>query len=177
VLLAITDGGKLGLALAAGALIAFALLSSFYFSRRNPNFPGDRLGVYIAVTVLLFSVLMAGVIVFANEHKEEVAAETETTATETGESPGTTTGAGEADGNAGDGEEVFASAGCGGCHTLKAAGATGAVGPNLDDAKPDAALVVERVTNGSGVMPPFGDQFSEQQIKDVAAYVVASTQG
>ena len=176
-LLAITDGGKLGLAVAAGLLIVFALLSSLYFSRRNPNFPGDRLGIYIAVTVLLFAVTMAGVIVFASESKEEVAAETETTGTETGASPGTTTGAGEAEGDATAGEAIFASAGCGGCHTLKAAGATGAVGPNLDDAKPDEALVIERVTNGSGVMPPFGDQFSEQQIKDVAAYVVASTQG
>jgi mono/diheme cytochrome c family protein len=176
VLLGITDGGKLGLVVAAGLLIAFALLSSLYFSRRNPSFPGNRLGLFIAVTVLLFAVTMAGVIIFANENKEEVAAETETTATETGESPGTTTGAGEAEGDATAGEAVFASAGCGGCHTLEAAGASGAVGPNLDEAKPDAALVVERVTNGSGVMPPFGDQLSEQQIHDVAAYVVASTQ-
>ena len=37
-----------------------------------------------------------------------------------------------------DGKEVFASTGCGGCHTLAAAGTTGSVGPNLDDAKPSA---------------------------------------
>ena len=35
-----------------------------------------------------------------------------------------------------NGKAVFASAGCGGCHTLKAAGATGTVGPNLDALKP-----------------------------------------
>ena len=45
------------------------------------------------------------------------------------------------------------------------------MGPNLDDAKPDAALVSERVTGGRGVMPSFKGQLSEQQIKDVAAYV------
>ena len=58
---------------------------------------------------------------------------------------------------------------------LEAANASGAVGPNLDEAQPDHALVVDRVTNGPAVMPPFGDQLSEQQIQDVAAYVVAST--
>ena len=38
-------------------------------------------------------------------------------------------------------------------------------------------LVVDRVTNGAGAMPAFGDQLDEQQIQDVAAYVVDSTQG
>ena len=53
---------------------------------------------------------------------------------------------------------------------LADAGATGAVGPNLDETKPSYDLVVDRVTNGKGVMPAFGD-LSEQQIQDVAAYV------
>lgn len=76
-----------------------------------------------------------------------------------------------------DGESIFASAGCGGCHTMEAAGSSGSIGPNLDDAQPDQALVVERVTNGAGAMPPFSDSLSEQQIADVAAYVVESTSG
>ena len=176
-LLGITNGGKLGLGLLAGLFILFALLSSFYFPRRNPNFPGNRLGVFVAVTVLLFAVTMVGVFVFAAEEEAEGHA-VETQATETSESPGTTTAApGEAKGDAAAGESVFASAGCGGCHVLEAAGTSGSVGPNLDESKPDAALVVDRVTNGSGVMPAFGDQLDEQQIQDVAAYVVASTQG
>ena len=79
-------------------------------------------------------------------------------------------------GDASAGEQVFASAGCGGCHTLAAAGSSGNVGPNLDDAKPDAGLVVTRVTNGQGAMPSFKDQLNEKQIADVAAYVVQSTQ-
>ena len=75
------------------------------------------------------------------------------------------------EGDATAGKTVFASAGCGGCHTLADAGTNGNVGPNLDDAKPDASLVTQRVTNGQGVMPSFKDQLSEKQIADVAAYV------
>jgi len=175
VLLGITDGGKLGLGLFAGLFIVFAILSAFYFPRRNPDFPGNRLGVFVAVAVLLFAVTMTGVVVFAAEEEEPAA---ETSATQTGAGTETTTETGgEAKGDPAAGEAVFASAGCGGCHTLKAAGSTGAVGPNLDQAKPAAALVVERVTNGKSPMPSFADQLDQKQIEDVAAYVVQSTQG
>ena len=58
-----------------------------------------------------------------------------------------------------------------GCHTLADAGATGTVGPNLDQAKPPHELVVQRVTNGMGAMPPFKGQLTDKQIQDVAAYV------
>jgi cytochrome c6 len=80
-------------------------------------------------------------------------------------------------GDATAGKAVFASQGCGGCHTLSAAGSGGTVGPNLDDAKPSTELVVTRVTKGIGPMPPFGESLSAQQIADVAAYVVKSTSG
>jgi mono/diheme cytochrome c family protein len=83
----------------------------------------------------------------------------------------TTGGGSTTKGDASAGKQVFASAGCGGCHTLADAGTNGNVGPNLDDAKPDEELVVDRVTNGQGVMPSFKDQLSEKQIADVAAYV------
>ena len=96
--------------------------------------------------------------------------ETETTETETTGTETTTGPAGEGDPVAG--KEVFlGSSACGGCHTLSDAGTSGTVGPNLDDAKPSADLVVERVTNGGGGMPPFKGTLSEQQIADVAAYV------
>ena len=179
-LLAITSEGKLGLGILAGAFIVFALLSSFYFPRRNPDFPGNRLGLYIAVATLFFVGSMAGVIFFAAEEEEEAhgAEATETNGTETGEEPPTTTEvAGAPTGDPAAGEAVFASAGCGGCHTLEAAGATGTVGPNLDEAKPEQALVIDRVTHGKSVMPSFAGQLSEKQIQDVAAYVVDSTQG
>ena len=176
-LLAITNQGKLGLGILAGLLIVFAILSAFYFPRRNPDFPGNRLGLFVLVTLVLFVGTMAGVVFFAKEEEEAHGAEAaETQPPETGEEP-TTTGSGETAGDPAAGESVFASAGCGACHMLDAAGSTGQVGPNLDESKPDAALVVDRVTNGKGVMPPFEGQLDEKQIQDVAAFVVDSTRG
>ena len=75
------------------------------------------------------------------------------------------------------GKQVFETAGCKSCHTLKDAGATGTVGPNLDQAKPPLSLVVERVTKGKGGMPPFKGQLTDKQIANVAAYVVKATGG
>jgi mono/diheme cytochrome c family protein len=75
------------------------------------------------------------------------------------------------DGGDGDGESIFASAGCGGCHTLAAAGSGGTVGPNLDEAKPSLDLAVDRVTNGQGGMPSFKGQLSDEQILAVAKFV------
>ena len=70
-----------------------------------------------------------------------------------------------------DGEALFTEADCGGCHTLAAAGTSGNVGPNLDDAKPSKELVIDRVTNGKGAMPSFKDKYSPEQIEAVAEYV------
>ena len=92
---------------------------------------------------------------------------------------GTTTGTGTETGGGGetaaDGKAVFATAGCGSCHTLAAADASGTVGPNLDEAKPSKELVVERVTNGKGVMPPFKDTLSAAEIEAVADFVANAT--
>jgi mono/diheme cytochrome c family protein len=95
---------------------------------------------------------------------------------DTAEPPAATTtenGGGET-GDAANGEQVYAAAGCGGCHTFEAAGSSGSVGPNLDDASPSFDLVVTQVTNGGGAMPAFGDELSEQEIRDVAAFVSGS---
>ena len=105
--------------------------------------------------------------------------ETETTTTETTETTesettetDTTTTAPASEGDPVAGKEVFlGTAGCASCHTLSDAGSTGAVGPNLDDAKPSEELVLDRVTNGQGGMPSFSSTLTEQQIADVAAYV------
>ena len=70
-----------------------------------------------------------------------------------------------------DGAEVFASAGCGGCHTLAAASSGGNVGPNLDDLKPDFATVQSQVENGGGGMPAFGGDLSQEEIDAVARFV------
>ena len=93
-----------------------------------------------------------------------------TTAAETTEAAGETTVV-DVEGDAAAGAAVFTSAGCGGCHTLAAAGSAGAVGPNLDEAMPDYALVMERVTNGMGAMPAYAGQISETDIQNVSAYV------
>lgn len=80
----------------------------------------------------------------------------------------------ELTGDAANGESIFASSGCGACHTLSAAGTSGTVGPNLDDAKPSFELAVERVTLGQGGMPSFKGQLEPQQIADVAEFVASS---
>ena len=90
-----------------------------------------------------------------------------------GETGGADTGAGGG-GEAADGADVFAQAGCGSCHTLAAAGSTGAVGPNLDDLQPSREAVIAIVTDGRGAMPAFGDQLSQAQIEAVADYVSQS---
>jgi len=72
------------------------------------------------------------------------------------------------------GEQVFADADCGGCHTLSAAGATGTVGPSLDDLKPTAARVVRQVTEGGRGMPAFAGRLTKREIEDVAEFVAAS---
>jgi cytochrome c oxidase subunit I len=72
------------------------------------------------------------------------------------------------------GLQVYVSSGCGGCHALAAAGSAGAVGPDLDQAKSPKALVIDRVTNGKGAMPAFGDQLTPDQITAVATFVATS---
>jgi cytochrome c6 len=69
------------------------------------------------------------------------------------------------------GSAVFASAGCSGCHTLKAAGASGAIGPNLDQLRPSAATVSAIVRSGGGAMPSFSGKLSDARIAAVATYV------
>jgi mono/diheme cytochrome c family protein len=70
-----------------------------------------------------------------------------------------------------DGKQIYASAGCGGCHTLKAAGSTGNVGPNLDQLKPSKDAVAHQVAVGGGAMPAFKGQLSDAQIQAVADFV------
>ncbi len=68
----------------------------------------------------------------------------------------------------------FADAGCGTCHTLRAAGATGQAGPNLDTFRPGYARIRAQVENGGGGMPEFHEQLTAQEIRDVAAFVATS---
>lgn len=87
------------------------------------------------------------------------------------------------------GAQVYANAGCGGCHALAAAGSTGAVGPDLDAALADADPETVRssivdpdaaVADGyqAGVMPgDYGEQLSGEQLDALVEYLAAATQG
>ena len=170
---AITGLGKTVLLVVAITFIAWAIITAIFVPKRNPSFP-LRLDAYILVSALLFVCQMTAVVwvTGTQEVEEEAHAAVEGgggtgTTTETG---GTTTEP-AATGDAAAGKQVFESAGCTACHTLADAGSTGTVGPNLDQAKPPASLVVDRVTHGKGAMPPFEGQLTETQIQDVAAYV------
>ena len=164
---AITGLGKTVLLIVAITFIAWALITAIFVPKRSQGFP-KRLDAYIVVSALLFIAQMSAVVwVTGTQETEE-----ETHAAETG--GGATEGGTTTEAPAGDaaaGKQVFESAGCVACHTLEDAGSTGTVGPNLDEAKPPATLVVTRVTEGAGAMPSFKDKLTAQQIQDVAAYV------
>ena len=72
--------------------------------------------------------------------------------------------------SAGGGEQLFKD-NCSACHTLAAAGASGKVGPNLDQLKPGPDLVTSQVNSGGGAMPSFKGKLTDDQIKQIADYV------
>jgi len=70
------------------------------------------------------------------------------------------------------GRQIFTDYGCGSCHTLGDAGATGHVGPALDgNPNITEAFVDDRVTNGQGMMPSFASQLTADEIKTLASYI------
>ena len=84
-----------------------------------------------------------------------------------------------------NGEEIFTSAGCAGCHTLKAAGATATVGPNLGKLQnASAAFIRQSIVDPSavvekgyqdGVMPQnFGEQLSKEELDALVKYLLES---
>ena len=78
------------------------------------------------------------------------------------------------------GKELFlkgAVPACAICHTLRDAGAEGAVGPVLDELKPDASRVARALRNGIGQMPSYNGKLSDAQIAALAAYVAKASWG
>lgn len=76
------------------------------------------------------------------------------------------------------GKQVFtqrASPACAVCHALRDAGSEGAIGPALDELKPDAARVTKAVRNGIGVMPAFKDKLTDAEIEAVSSYVASAS--
>jgi mono/diheme cytochrome c family protein len=78
-----------------------------------------------------------------------------------------------------EGKTIFTTT-CASCHTLKEAGTSGEVGPNLDELEPSQSTVEHQVENGGGGMPAFGKEgiLKPDEIKAVATYVssVAGTE-
>jgi mono/diheme cytochrome c family protein len=182
VLVALT-GYESALLVVAACFIVFALVAALVVPRSRPSFPGNRLGIFLTICGLFFVAQLSAVLVLAEvgEADEPVAEETtgsESQSTETTTATTQTTETPQAEGDPAAGKQIFVgSAGCSGCHTLADAQAAGTIGPNLDQLKPSYDAAVAQVTNGGGGMPPFKGTLSEQQIKDVAAYVSTATQG
>ena len=175
-LYAITTTGKVTLVIVAGAFIAWALVTAIWIPKRNPDFPSALTGFLLVSAVFLVCQLGAVYwVTSTQEIQHETASDVQPDKPNGGPSttettPGAVPEAG-ADALVVKGKDVFKTAGCESCHTLSDAGATGSVGPNLDDAKPSAALVIDRVTNGKSPMPSFKGQLTADEIKAVAAYV------
>lgn len=64
---------------------------------------------------------------------------------------------------------------CAICHTLEAAGASGAIGPSLDELQPDEDRVLKALKNGIGQMPSFSSTLSEEQMVILAKYVAKAS--
>ncbi|HEY3492553.1 MAG TPA: c-type cytochrome [Solirubrobacterales bacterium] len=181
-----------------GGVLAVSAIIVTFVGLKSDKFPGRAL----PLIVVWFAVFVVGAATFAvrysvehqehNEHKlehanEEIEADEgddanseEAEAHEEGsqeEEPVGPTNAGEASG--GDpaaGETVFAE-NCAGCHGEDGHGGPG--GPDLTT-MPLAQTedgAIQQVTNGGGGMPPFGEQLSEEEISNVAAYVVQNVVG
>ncbi len=70
------------------------------------------------------------------------------------------------------GRDLFTSWSCTSCHALVDAGSRGDVGPHLDGGHLTEDFIVNRVKNGQGAMPAFGGQLTDEEIADVAYYIV-----
>lgn len=193
------SSGDLILGLFAAVLVVYALVVSLVLPRRRPDFPGRRLGVFFAVTVLLVIGMLAAVEAvgeshdFGAAHGESVAEEEETTPAdtqpaETGETQTGETGAAP-EGDPAAGQDVFASAGCGSCHTVAAAGSTGTTGPVLDESLQgqDAEFIRTQIVDpnseiaegfGQGVMPEdYGETLSGEELGNLVAFLAQEAGG
>ena len=126
---------------------------------------------YVGIPAAQAAAGMKGLLTVAVKASATTTTATGTTPTSTGT---TSTGGTTLTGDPNAGAAVFMSAGCGGCHTLAAAGATGTIGPDLDTSPLTSQQIVLQVTNGGSPMPGFGNSLSPQQIANVAAYIIKS---
>jgi mono/diheme cytochrome c family protein len=186
------------LGIVAAVLVGFSLFVSIIVPRRRPDFPGRSLRVFVLVSALLVVGMLTAVAVLGESHHFEsegggsgevtnrppTATTTPTeTETETGQQPA---------GDPAAGKEIFTATAqppCSSCHTLKEAGATQTIGPNLDEVLKgkDAAFIHESIVDPKaevatgyqpGIMPDtYGEQLDEQQLADLVAFLVQATKG
>ena len=188
---ALSTGHKTVIVIVAAVFIVFALCSSFVFSRMNPNFPGKRIALFVAVCVLLTAAMLGAIIAFASEPPEAGAKAEERNPVVSQPTGTETTSPAASAGNTTAGKVLFASQGCNACHTFKPAGSTAMVGPDLDDLAANAqtanrgsvqeytaesiedpgAYVVPGYPNG--VMPQF--QLSDKQVADLVAFLTGGS--
>jgi mono/diheme cytochrome c family protein len=190
------SGTEVALGLVALVLVVFSLVVALLIPRRDPGFPGRNLRVFVIVAALLVLGMLTAVEVLGESgHREGAeAAETgrgaETTGpAETGQTGG---GGGGGEGDPAAGKEIFTTVAqptCASCHTLADAGASGTVGPNLDEALAgqDAAAIEQSIVDpnaqvaegfAEGIMPQdYGEKLDDKQLADLVAYLVQATSG
>lgn len=164
-LFALTTGHELGLGLMAVAFIVFSLVSALWLPRVRPGFPGRNLPAFLITTVVFFAAMLFAIAYFGRESKPaESAAATgaTTTAAQTTTAAAQTTTTAASAATLAAGKAVFLSAGCSACHTLKDAGTTGTIGPDLDKlpryakqaGQPLAAFVRQSIVDPSAYIQP-----------------------
>jgi cytochrome c551/c552 len=173
--------------------------------RRNPWTSTGEVFIWVLFAALLFPAAFAGwalghyttlggkpsATVVQTVTAGSTSAATTSSAATTTAAATTTSAAGG--GNAAAGMAVFASNGCGTCHTFKPANATGTIGPNLDtapaaDAKADnnmalAAFIKQSIQSPDayiakgytkGIMPTtFAKSLSATQLNDLVAFLLS----
>jgi mono/diheme cytochrome c family protein len=139
---------------------------------------------------LLLIALFAFLLVGCGGGKEQTATaeSVDTTATQT--ETGTGGGNEAVEGDVAAGKQVFASNGCGSCHTFEPAGSSGTTGPDLDELpdlaenanQPVANFTRTAITDPTayveegfpeGVMPAY-DKLSEEQLNNLVAFLTQS---
>ena len=68
-LAALSTGHQIGLGLSGLAFVVFALTTAMLVTRLKPDFPGDKLGLYLTVCVLFFIAMMTAVVIFVRDSK------------------------------------------------------------------------------------------------------------
>jgi cytochrome c6 len=180
------------LTIVAAVLVGFSLFVSIVVPRRRPEFPGRSLRVFVLASALLIVGMLTAVVVLGESH--HFASEGGDSGGVTNQPPtATTTPTGtdqEAAGDPAAGKEIFTTTAqptCSTCHTLKEAGATQTIGPNLDEVLKgkDAAFIHESIADPNaevasgfqpGIMPQtYAEQLDEKQLGDLVAFLVEAT--